>query len=93
MYIGVAVVDGRDRQTGGEMGGLEVGGVAGEEAAEGEGAVALQPGAQQLHPLLRASPWGESTNQATSKFNLGREEGRGVYSHRGFWPGRRRASR
>lgn len=41
--------------------GLEPGGVAAEEAAEGRSAVTLQPCPQQLHPLLRY------TNELVSK--------------------------
>lgn len=53
--------------TGGEVAGLGPGGVAGEEAAEGGGAVALQPRPQQLHPFLQqhAAEQSESVGGAT----------------------------
>lgn len=75
---------------GGEMGGLEVGGVAGEEAAEGEGAVALQPGAQQLHPLIAGSgPVGGELLDDLIGVAGGRHGGEGEGCEAAARPGRR----
>ena len=57
--------------TGGEVAGLGPGGVAGEEAAEGGGAVALQPRPEQLDPFLQTAHGGSPPPR-------GRADGRGM---------------
>lgn len=69
--------------------GLAPGGVAAQEAAEGGGAVALQPCRQKLHPLLRDTTEAVSRKPGRSSCLFLQEEG---YSHRGLWPDRSEAS-
>lgn len=60
------------------MAGLGPGGVAGEEAAEGGGAVALQPRPEQLHPFIAGpGPVGGELLDDLLHVARGRHRGRG----------------
>jgi hypothetical protein len=51
--------------------GLGPGGVAGEEAAEGGGAVALQPRPEQLHPFLQEDTHGRGGRRGVLQRMIG----------------------